>query len=147
MRERRAALPPFVVLALLAAAIPSARAESGLPASSLEGVPEVPSGGALRVTVALLVTLAAILLFATLLKRFRIAGGAAPGGLQLENRLALSRGGQVVVVRVDGRRILLGITATQVNLIAELHEHGETPEERGAFERLLTGVLGRGEKA
>jgi flagellar biogenesis protein FliO len=147
MRERRVRRVLLALVLILGSTAPVVRAQGTLPTPASDAPDDSPSTGAFKVVVALLVTLASILLFATLLKRVPLAGGQA-GDLTLESRLAVTRGGQVAVVRVDERRILLGITASQVNLIAELDEKAKaTPVDRNTFERLVSGMLRRGGKA
>ena len=123
---------------------PAAPAAPTAPSAATppEATPDAPSLGILRVIAATLATLACVLLVAALLRRTPLGGRA--GCLRLESRLALARGGALAVVRIEGRRLVLGVTPGQINLLAEL-EGGErsTPSEPTRFDRLLSGVLSR----
>ena len=123
------------------------------PATGATGVApfpaeSAPSLGFFRVTAALLVTLACVFIVAAILKRSPLAGRA--GVLRLESRLPLAKGGALAVVRVEDRRMVVGITQGQINLIAELSapESEGAPttleaEKTGPFERVLGAVLRR----
>jgi flagellar biogenesis protein FliO len=107
-----------------------------------------PSLGFFRVTAALFVTLACVFIVAAILKRSPLAGRA--GVLRLESRLPLAKGGALAVVRVEDRRMVVGITPGQINLIAELSapESEGAPttleaEKTGPFDRVLGAVLRR----
>ena len=103
-----------------------------------------PSLGVVKVTAALLATLACIFVVAAIIRRTPLGGRS--GGLRLENRLTLARGGSLAVVRIEGRRLVLGVTPGQINLIAELDEAVAGDRDTlkaGGFERLLGGLLHR----
>jgi flagellar protein FliO/FliZ len=82
--------------------------------------PAVPSaaGGLLRVTVALLVVLAAVLAAAWLARRMRgIGGGASSSSLELLAQLPLGTRERAVLVRVGDRQLLLGVAAGNVRTL------------------------------
>ena len=67
------------------------------------------AGGLLRVTVALLVVLAAVLGTAWLTRRVRRFSGNANGGLEVLAQLSLGSKERAVLVRVGERQLLLGV--------------------------------------
>jgi flagellar protein FliO/FliZ len=87
-------------------------------------VPEVGLGlAAVKMAGAMLLLLALLLLGLALLKRYGLAaklqGGGSGAALRIEERMMLGPRKQLVVVRFLNRRLLLGITDTGINLIAE----------------------------
>lgn len=141
---------PTVAAALLAISValaPGTRAQSAaVPVQPIApavepGAELAPEGpGLLRVGAALLAVLALLIGAHALVRRTSLAGGG--GDLRLEARLPVARGGQVAVVRVEGRRLLVGITPSSVNLIAELGESTDTAGPPGRrFDSLLSGLL------
>jgi flagellar biogenesis protein FliO len=88
--------------------------------------------------------------------RSRRRGGA---GLRVEERLTVSRTAQLLVVRVEGRKLLIGASDKGVQLVTELDAEphaveqpveaasGDAPAraalpQLGPFARLLAGKLG-----
>lgn len=127
-----------------------ARGDSAAGEATTLGFPgqsDAPSFSLLRVAAGLLVTLATVVLVAAILRRTPIAKRAAAFGV--EHRLSVARGGSVAVVHVEGRRLLLGITPSQINLITELDEapaRGTASSSAAGgspFERVFTGLLRR----
>ncbi|CAM2009352.1 flagellar biosynthetic protein FliO [Acanthopleuribacter pedis] len=84
-------------------------------------------GGAfLKMLLALGIVIGAIFAFSYFAKRvlpkqFGIAGGA--GNMRLVQNLALGPNRFISLVEVDGRRFLLGVTETQINLLNALDEY------------------------
>ena len=71
---------------------------------------------------ALLLILGLIFLAFALLKRFGLAArlqGRSSGTLRVEERIALGPRKQLVVVRFLNKQLVLGVTDTGINLIAE----------------------------
>lgn len=89
--------------------------------------------GALALVLALVVGLAWLLRRGVLSRR---AGGA----LNVESALALGDRRSLVIVTVEGRRLLLGLSQANVSLVAELQ-----PRER--FEDAMTKATGQGHPA
>jgi flagellar protein FliO/FliZ len=81
----------------------------------------------LRLAGALAAVVGLVWLFGRLAQR---GGGAArtAGALAVRERIAVTRGVQLLVVSVDGRSLLVGVTGQQVNLVADLSR----PDELGA---------------
>ena len=79
-------------------------------------------GGLIRAFIGLVVVLVLISLLAWLLRRgfIKLPGQGAKGSMGLDSTLQLGERRSVVVVQVEGRRLVLGVTATQINLLAEL---------------------------
>jgi flagellar protein FliO/FliZ len=72
---------------------------------------------------ATLIVLALIVTLAWLVRRgplARLAGGARR--LSVETAIALGERRSLVIVTVEGRRLLLGLTPSNVSLVTELHE-------------------------
>jgi flagellar protein FliO/FliZ len=75
----------------------------------------------LRLAGALAAVVGLVWLFGRLAQRGRIATAGA-GSLAVRERIAVSRGVQLLVVAVDGRTLLVGVTGQQVNLVADLSQ-------------------------
>jgi flagellar protein FliO/FliZ len=88
-----------------------------------QATPPLPEGpGLLRSVGALIIVLG---LFGLCLWLLRRGGLAFPGRqttrtMQVESALPLGDRRQLVIVRVEGRRLLLGLSAMQVSLVADL---------------------------
>ena len=78
-------------------------------------------GDAVRGIVAVAVVLLLIGAVAWLLRRSPLAlRGSARGPVRIETAVPLGERRSLVIVDVEGRRLLLGLTPTQVALVAEL---------------------------
>ena len=95
-------------------------------------------GGLLRAFFGLVFVLGLIGLLAYLLRRgvISLPGQRAARSLSVETALSLGDRRSLVIVHVDGRRLLVGVAASQISLVAEL---GEAP--RG-FDQALTRAAG-----
>jgi flagellar protein FliO/FliZ len=110
----------------------------------------------LRLAGALASVVGLVWLFGRLAQR----GGAAvrgSGSLAVRERIAVSRGVQLLVVAVDGRTLLVGVTGQQVNLVADLTQPGAivppvapqpvsvspAPAAPGLAERIAGALRGR----
>jgi flagellar protein FliO/FliZ len=98
------------------------------------GLPADGDLGMVRVIVGLVVVVVLLAGFLWLLKRGTFASGRSVGGTRLAVEAAISLGDRrsVVIVTVEGRRLLLGASPTQVSLLTELGrpaEFGRTLEE------------------
>lgn len=92
---------------------------------------------AVRVIGALLAVTGALVVFLWLLKRGTLKIGIGRGGrsgLAIESALSLGDRRSLVIVAVEGRRLLLGLTPTQVSLVTELGQSH-------TFEQTLDGAL------
>lgn len=91
---------------------------------------------AFRAIAALAAVAAALVVFLWLLKRGTFAAWNRSGrhGLAVEQALPLGERRSLVVVSVEGRRLLLGLSPTQVGLIAEL---GPAPTFSAALDRAV----------
>ena len=119
----------------------------------------IPSagGGLLRVTVALLVVLALVLAAAWFGRRVRGLGGAHGRSLQILAQLPLGQRERAVLIRVEGQRLLLGVTHGSVTTLhvldgagvdsAEGESGGDPPGAPGptrpTFKSLLLKSLGK----
>ena len=108
---------------------------------ALEQATESPvafDSGLIRAFIGLSVVLVLITVLAWLLRRgvIKLPGQGAKGNLALDGTLQLGERRSVVVVQVEGRRLVLGVTSTQINLLAEL---GDT---RATFDRALGRATG-----
>jgi flagellar protein FliO/FliZ len=83
----------------------------------------------LRLAGALAAVVGLVWLFGRLAQR---GGVATPGtgSLAVRERIAVSRGVQLLVVAVNGRTLLVGVTGQQVNLVADLsHPGASVPQD------------------
>ena len=65
-----------------------------------------------------------------------LPGRRAPGAIRVETAVSLGERRSLVVVAVEGRRLLLGLTPTQVSVVTEL-----AAAPLGTFEQSLDGAL------
>jgi flagellar protein FliO/FliZ len=95
--------------------------------------PDVSAG--LRGLVAVVVVLALLALFAWLLRRgvFGPLGRRGVSAITVETAVALGERRSVVIVAVEGRRLLLGLAPGQISMITELRAGG--PTFTGALDR------------
>jgi flagellar biogenesis protein FliO len=70
----------------------------------------------------------------------RNRNGVATRSLKVTARAGLSRNAAIVVVEVEGRRLLVGAASNSVNVLAELGPVADVPAETAASERPLTPV-------
>jgi len=94
-------------------------------AQALAQVPDAPLGldtGLIRAFIGLVIVLGVLLLLAALLRRgvISIPGHAGKGPMTIDGTLQLGDRRSLLIVSVDGRRLLVGATSTQVNLLTEL---------------------------
>ena len=68
------------------------------------------------IVVTLLLAIVAVVL------KSRTKGTKSSRTIRVTSRVTINRGAMVAVVEVDGRRLLVGASATQVNLLSELGE-------------------------
>jgi flagellar protein FliO/FliZ len=114
-----------------------------LQATPVAPPPIEPGLGAVRAIVALVVVMVALVGFLWLLKRgtFAAFGGRGSQGLAVESALSLGERRSLVIVSVEGRRLLLGLSSAQVTLITELAQRPP------AFGHALDGALASQEAA
>jgi flagellar protein FliO/FliZ len=121
----RSATLPACVLTLFAAVVTPANpamadavkfADPG--AASTAAVSAISSMG--QVTVALVVVLGVLFAAAWAMRRFRLFNGANRGALQIEQGINLGPKERAVLLKVNGRRVLLGVAPGCVNLLLEL---------------------------
>jgi flagellar protein FliO/FliZ len=110
----------------------------------------------LRLAGALAAVVGLVWLFGRLAQRGGVAVRGS-GSLAVRERIAVSRGVQLLVVAVDGRTLLVGVTGQQVNLVADLTQPGATvppeapqpasvspaPAAPGLAERIAGALRGR----
>jgi len=95
--------------------------------------------------------IAALAAAATIYGAFRLFGqraagvsGTEEGGLEVLSRTAVGPGGSLVLVRFEGRRILLGVTRGQWTALADL---GSTPSRPGESLSAIDAELHRAVEA
>lgn len=107
--------------------------------------PEVETGvDALRVIGALAAVTCALVVFLWLLKRGTLKVGIGRSGRQalaIESALSLGERRSLVIVAVEGRRLLLGLSPTQVALLTELNKVAPS------FDQTLDSALGSKERS
>ena len=126
-----------------AAATPFAGPEQVVPSSS--------SGGVLRVAVALLVVLGAVIAAARLARRMRGLGGSANSSLEVLGSLPLGARERAVLVRVGERQLLIGVAPGNVRTLHVFDDlvapraplAGVSEAERPTFKSMLLKSLGK----
>jgi flagellar protein FliO/FliZ len=72
--------------------------------------------------IAVLIVLGLVAVLAWLLRRGSLGAFAGRGGaINVETAVALGERRSLVIVSVEGRRLLLGLTPTTMSLVTELH--------------------------
>jgi len=93
----------------------------------------------IKMAAALLLILGLIFLAFALLKRFGLAArlqGRSSGALRVEERIVLGPRKQLVLVRFLNKQLVLGVTDTGINLIAEHQiDHEPTPDFQTTLDR------------
>ncbi len=90
------------------------------------------AGGVLRAATSLAFVLGLLALLAWLLRRGTFGNlGRRRGPVAVERAIALGERRSLVIVSVEGRRLLLGLTPAQVSLVADLGTSGH-PDSQGA---------------
>jgi flagellar protein FliO/FliZ len=120
-----------------------------LPATALAAGEAVPAVSAWPMLGALAAVVAAVFAVAFVLRRLGVRpGGPAAGILRPVASLALGARERLVVVQVDDRWLVLGVTAQSIRPLADLaaRDLPPPPEPGPAFATLLAGALGRREK-
>lgn len=83
----------------------------------------------LEMVVGLMAVLGVIVAMAWLARRFNVTGMSVnPSSLKLQSVLSLGTKEKVVIVNVEGRRFMLGVTPQQISLLSELDETSEPTE-------------------
>lgn len=108
-----------------------------------EPLPTTVDGSMIRAVLGVFVVLGLVTLLAVLLRRgvLTLPGQRGPKALRVETALSLGDRRSLVVVSVESRRLLLGLTSTQVTLVTEL---GAAPDAPASFERALDRASGSG---
>lgn len=92
------------------------------------GVPALPWFEAVVATLIVLALLAATL---WLLRKGLTRRGGGASAMRVESSLSLGERRSLVVVHVEGRRLLLGVAPGQVRLVSELGATPPTPPDGG----------------
>jgi flagellar biosynthetic protein FliO len=108
----------------------------------------VPGSPLLQVSGALFGIIAFILIIAWIAKRFGVAGKTAAGrGLKVSASTALGPRERVVIVDVEDARLVLGVTASNINVLHKLppapvtaEANAETPAD---FQSVMKSLLKR----
>lgn len=108
----------------------------------------VPGSPLLQVSGALFGIIAFILIAAWLVKRFGLAGKTAgTRGLKVSASTTLGPRERVVIVEVDDARLVLGVTASNINVLHKLPPAPVTVEERAQapedFQSVMKSLLKR----
>ena len=108
----------------------------------------VPGSPLLQVSGALLGIIAFILIVAWLAKRVGLAGKTAGArGLKLTASTSLGPRERVVIVEVEDARLVLGVTASQINILHTLPpapvSEGSSPEVSPDFQSVMKSLLKR----
>ncbi|MEG1209812.1 MAG: flagellar biosynthetic protein FliO [Leclercia sp.] len=108
----------------------------------------VPGSPLLQVSGALLGIIAFILIAAWLAKRVGLAGKTAGArGLKLSASTSLGPRERVVIVEVEDARLVLGVTASQINILHKLPPAPVSEEDNAAvpadFQSMMKSLLKR----
>lgn len=115
---------------------------ANVSAPAAAAAPVMGAGDVAGVILSLLAVIAVIVLCAWLLRRMQSL--QMPGGrLRLLGGLALGQRERVVLLQVDDRQLLLGVTPQHITVLRELEpqEAADTPQD---FASRLRATLGRG---
>ncbi|MCC7464326.1 MAG: flagellar biosynthetic protein FliO [Gammaproteobacteria bacterium] len=116
---------------LLAAALPAVAAHASFAAPPSPALPG-PTGGLLRVLLALALVLAAVAGVAWLLRRMRGLGGGGERAIELVAQASLGTRERVVLVRVGGHELLLGVAAGSVRTLLVLGDSVAVAQDAAA---------------
>lgn len=94
----------------------------------------MPSTLVVRAFVSLLVVIGLLIVFVWALRRGILRTGpfSARTGIVVETAVALGERRSLVIVAVEGRRVLLGLTATGMSLLADLAPTKSDKSDTGA---------------
>lgn len=95
------------------------------PEMSREGATDM-GAASLQMTLGLFVVLAVILGLSWLARRFNLAGVGGVAGLKVSAALNVGQKEKILVLDVEGRRLLVGVTAHQITVLQAL---GDAPED------------------
>ena len=96
---------------------------------------EAKSGGDVgTMVVGLAAVLGIILLLAWLSKRFNFTAPGGHNNMRLISAMSVGQKEKIVLVEVEGEKLLLGVTPHQINALKELGKTGQTEEEALASE-------------
>jgi flagellar protein FliO/FliZ len=104
-------------LAVFATHLACAAAATPFAAPSVQSSVPGPAGGTLRVTVAMMLVLAAVLGAAWLMRRFRGLSGAPNSGLAVLAQVSLGTRERAVLLRVGDRQVLVGVAPGNVRTL------------------------------
>ncbi len=85
--------------------------------------------GAVRVTVALLIVLGAVIVAGRMARRMRGFGGGTSAGLQLIGQLPVGPRERAVLIRVGQQQLLLGVAPGQVRTLHVFDQPSVTPAD------------------
>jgi flagellar biosynthetic protein FliO len=109
--------------------------------AQMDPLPSAIDGGLVRAAVGTCAVLAILAVLAVLLRRgvLTIPGQRGSRSLAIETALPIGDRRSVVILNVEGRRLLLGLTPAQVSVLAEL---GST---KASFDHALDRAGGTGQ--
>ena len=127
-----------------------AAAADSLPfaAGSAQSAP-TPMAGTLRVTLAMVLVLGALLAAAWLARRMRGAGTASSSGLTVLAQVSLGTRERAVLLRVGAQQVLIGVAPGNVRTlhiidgVAEPDAAGPAEDARPTFKSMLLKSLGK----
>lgn len=117
---------PGVVLAETSAALTDAAQKAGGQGVLAENTLS-DAGGLLRWFLSTVAVLAVIVVLAYILKKSRFVR-LKNKGMQVTSSLALSPKEKVIILEVEGKRLLLGVSAQNINFLYDLTENGQQGE-------------------
>ena len=141
MRRRAAVCAGAAWLALQAHAVDAAA--FAVPAMTTPATTAGGAGGLLRVSLALLVVLAAVLGTGWLARRVRGLTASGNGGLEILSQLSLGARERAVLIRVGDRQLLLGVGSGGVRTLHVLDTPSATTGTGGGAPAALPSAPAR----
>lgn len=98
----------------------------------------------LQMTLGLLAVLAVIFGLSWLARRLNMAGVSTVGGLKVSAALSVGQKEKIIIVEVDGQRLLVGVTPHQITLLQTLGEAVANPAPTTDFAHRMQALLKSG---
>ncbi|MFZ5605241.1 MAG: flagellar biosynthetic protein FliO [Pseudomonadota bacterium] len=141
----RADAPAAQVDAAAATAPSPAVSELRLKTEPVRGDSKSMGAASAQMVLGLAAVLAVIFALAWLARRFNLSGVGVTTGMRVLGALAVGPKEKILMVEVEGKRLLLGVTAHQISLLQTWDPDAETPDSAdfaGKIQALLkTGPL------
>ena len=97
----------------------------------------------LEIVLALALIIGLILVLAWALKRLNLPMMASTEKMRIQGSLSLGQKEKLLIVKVENKRLLLGVTGSQISLIDRLSDTNDTSESKESFSVKLKSVIGK----